>query len=144
MPRATMNDLYLAVARRWEDESSAIVKIYDDKVEIGKINYEVDGDVGRVIDTIIYEKKYRGRGIIAQLIEGILCDMKCKGAKKVEVSTPEKRIWSRFGFKETGPSMGQIGMERSLKDLECDCMSRVVSLIEKLGPIKEELQAGYY
>lgn len=136
----------LTVKRKWEDETSATIEIYDGKKLVGKINYEVSfprvwgkppPGVGEILDTIIYEKEYRSRGILADLVEGILCDMKCKGAATVKVATPEKKIWSRFGFQETGPRHGMVGMERKLEDMECVC--RVLELVKKDSKVLREV-----
>ncbi len=86
----------------------------------GKDNYEfVDNDTGEGIGFIDYtvsniskssfihsiyiKPEYRQLGILKSKFNQILCDMKCKGAEKIElytISESAKDVWRKLGFKE--------------------------------------------
>lgn len=116
----------------------------------GKNNYEfIDNDTGEIIGFIDYtvsnvsrssfihsiyiKPEYRQLGILKSKFDQIICDMKCKGAEKVElytISDSAKDVWKKLGFKEKfeqeedGIRKTQMTKDILIKEFDCRCKSK--------------------
>ena len=143
----------ITVYKRYDTPASAGIRFFDEDTgkEIGYAIYgvekhwvshkgkEVQEPQGRIYDMVL-DKPYRRKGILTQILPGILCDLKCKGVKKtVALFDASDGAWSKFGFKKK-PNSKDLYLD--INRIKCECMSKAVRLVEdeydETKPIKGE------
>jgi len=126
--------LNLSAYKSYDSNISSKIQFYDDKNEkiIGHIIYNIweKEDTGHIASAFL-DEEYRGIGIINQILPKVFCDMKCKlpTIKKIHLHASSPKIWTRFGFHETGET-GEGNMIKEFPDIVCECRCEIDKLIE--------------
>ena len=140
--------MYLSVKRIYDTGDHTRLEFTDedkdDKPVIGFINYGDDPDrprTGRIHDAVL-DEEYRGKGVIEQMVPSILCDLKCRGAEAVTITTVSPKLGARSGFEmKLDRGLGKFkNMERDLADLQCACKLSVKKLLPEKVPEKAPIQ----
>lgn len=140
-----MTRMDISVKRMYDTGENTRLEFFDndkDHKNIGFINYGRDPDivrryVGRIKDALLQEK-YRGKGIIKELMPAILCDLQCRGAEEVTLTATSTKIWKPYGFEAVSEDVPgkYVNMKRPLKETKCKCKCSVENLLtKKSGPI---------
>lgn len=137
-----MNRPNIIIERQYDATDTSKLNFIDQSTKkvIGYINYKVwdipvileDGneimeDQGRISDMVL-DEDYQKMGILTDIIDRVLCDLKCKGAeKRVTLSSQcPPKVWEKFGFRKTDEESSH--MERDITNLKCVCVKSALGV----------------